>query len=497
MTRHLLVRADADGQIGLGHVLRTMAVADELARTGTQITYLCRTLSPWAASQLQKRGHAVQRLDAALGDQAKDAEATLAVIAQCGADAVLLDHYGLTQIWTAKVKAQSDLLLVAFDDLAVDKRTVDLLMDASPGRDASDYATLIPEGAICLAGPRYAPLRPEFAAAPARRAHDGPIRIAISMGGVDPTGVTLTCLDALDGRTDVELTVILSSDAKMLAATQARIAEMTTPTRLLLDRTDMAVVLRDVDLVLGAGGTSALERCALGIPSVLAVLANNQSFNASQLGKAGAAVVLPALSATAVLNTIEPLLSDPHKREAMGRNAAELCDGLGAPRVAAAILEAHSGVTLRRAEKRDKDIIHSWQNAPGARQFSRNPNAPSVAEHQAWFERRLARADQDPFYIIEVDGTPSGFVRLDTTDQPHVGEVSILVAQGQQGKGLARTALGLLRLAHPKRDIEAEVHLANTASQKLFEAAGYRRLDGHRFLSQGWSSMLEGQRDEH
>lgn len=494
MTRHLLVRADGDSQIGLGHVLRSMAVADELTRTGVRITYFCRSLSHWAETQLKVRGFGVER--SALSERAsqtEDADMSFKVVKRTGADAILLDHYGLTEEWTKRIKQRSDTFIAAFDDLASDRRAVDLLIDASPGRKASDYKRLIPSDADCLTGPTYAPLRPEFALAreAARAGRQGPRHVAISMGGVDPAGVTLTCLDALDHLLDVDLTVILSSDAAKLEATKARVAMMTTPTRLLLDRTDMPTVLKDIDLVIGAGGTSALERCALGLPTVLAVLADNQMFNAVQLAEAGAVVVLPKLSVEAIREAVQPLLENAERRAEMGRKAARLCDGLGATRVAAGILARTKNVTLRDATMGDMQMILDWQSEPDARQYSRNPNAPTLDEHEAWFGSRLARMDQDPFHIILHDGQPAGFVRLDRTS-----EVSILVPQAAQGRGLARTALGLLRLTHPRRHIVAEVHPENTASQRLFEKAGYSRIAANRFASAGWAEIVERQQDE-
>lgn len=497
MIRHLCVRADGDGQIGLGHVLRTMTVAAELARTGTEVTYLCRSLSPWAAAQLERRGFAIRML--ALpdgGDQTQDAHATCYALVACGADAVLLDHYRLTEAWTHHVKTETGLFLAAFDDLALDSRTVDLLVDTSPGRDAADYQDLIPGGALCLAGPRYAALRPEFAVATAHVKADGPLHVAISMGGTDPTGATLRCLDALDGRSELTLSVILSSDAKMLAQTERRAAQMTTPTQLLLDRTDMADVLGGVDLVIGAGGTSALERCALGLPSVLAVLADNQIHNAEQLAKAGAVALLPDLSSTAILNVLEPFLAGAEHRAQMGRNAKALCDGHGAARVAAHMLSRSSTVRLRPATPQDLNRVHDWQCAPGARHFSRNPKPISLTEHSAWFARRLTRMNRDPFYIIEAAGAPAGFVRLDEVDTKAGHEVSILVSDQMQGRGVAQTALGLIRLAHPMPPITAEVHQDNAASQKLFTRAGYDRIDDTHFLSHGWQQIAEGYSDD-
>ena len=494
MTRSVVVRADGDSRIGLGHVLRSMAVADELARTGACVTYLCRRLSPWAAAQLEERGFRVEMVDLdEASEQTDDAIASIAAVERAGADTVLLDHYGLTKAWTQKVRAHSQVLIAAFDDLAADTRTVDVLIDGSPGRLAADYQGLIPEQAVCLAGPAYAPLRPEFSLAreAKRAASNGLCRVAISMGGVDPDGVTLACLEALDGRPDLDLTVILSSDAAKLDATKARVAAMKTQTRLLLDRTDMAAILKDMDLVVGAGGTSSLERCALGLPTVLAVLADNQAYNAKQLAHAGAVVILPGLSAEAIRQTVEPLLENPDERARLGQNAAQLCDGLGAPRVAYAIVAQQSKVTLRPTAPDDMQVIHDWQSEPQARQFSRNTSVPSIEEHSAWFKDRLARLDHDPFHIILHEGKPAGFIRLDHTDVTDTWEASILVSQTYRGRGIARTALSLLRLMHPKPNIVAEVDPRNKPSQRVFETTGYEQIASHRFRSAGWLEIAE------
>lgn len=499
MTGHVLVRADGDGRIGLGHIMRSMSIADELARTGAQITYLCRPLPAWAATLLRGRGFGL--LTSGLHDaasQTEDAEATLRALERTGADTVLLDHYGLTAEWTGRVKSRSGRFIAAMDDLATDARDVDILIDASPGRAASEYQRLVPPGAVCLTGPGYAPLRPEFALAGGRkpRAQPGLCRVAIAMGGVDPTNATGVCLEALDRRPDVELTVILSSAAPHLTAVRNRIEQMRTPTRLLLDRTDMAAVLQGMDLVIGAGGTSAMERCALGLPSALVVLAENQAHNAASLARAGAAVVLPEISAAAIAEPLGRLIRDADLRAEMGRAAAALCDGLGAPRVAAAILAARHGAGLRPVTMDDMRLIHGWQCEPGARRFARNTHVPGLEEHARWFANRISRVPGDPFYILMSEGTAAGFVRLDPAPAQGTWEVSILITRAARGRGLGRVALGLLRLAHPERKIVATVHPGNAASQRLFESAGYQRIASDQFVSAGWPQIVERQHRE-
>ncbi|MEM6557856.1 MAG: bifunctional UDP-2,4-diacetamido-2,4,6-trideoxy-beta-L-altropyranose hydrolase/GNAT family N-acetyltransferase, partial [Pseudomonadota bacterium] len=309
------------------------------------------------------------------------------------------------------------------------------------------------------------------------------------MGGVDPDGASISCLDALDGQDNIALTVVLGSAAPKLADTKARVARMQTPTRLLLDRRDMAALIAESDLVVGAGGTSALERCALGRASVLAILADNQVNNASQLEAAGAVALIPELTPNAIRATVSPLLQNETARAAMGAAAASVCDGWGAPRVAAALCAFKTGVALRPVDRDDMEFVHRLQSEPGARRFARTPTVPPVEDHKRWFAVRLQNIADDPFHIVTLKGSRCGFVRIDRRDGALCWEVSILISERVQGQGVGHTSLGLLRLTYPMHDISAHVHPDNTASQRLFENAGYERRSEDSFFSPGWARI--------
>jgi spore coat polysaccharide biosynthesis predicted glycosyltransferase SpsG len=108
---------------------------------------------------------------------------------------------------------------------------------------------------------------------------------------------------------------------------------MSHPTEVLVDVQDMARLMTSSDLVIGAGGSSSWERCCLGVPSLMFVLAENQKANAQDLQAAGAVRVL---SNCTELPEILCRLSSPHgtsELQAMSKAAAALTDGLGAMRV--------------------------------------------------------------------------------------------------------------------------------------------------------------------
>src|SRR3546814_4941347 len=109
-------------------------------------------------------------------------------------------HYALGAVWEEAVRKAARLTM-AIDDLADRPHSCDLLLDQNLGRQASDYAGLIPRHTELLTGSRYAVLRPEFAElrdkALARRAAAAPRSLLIALGGVDADDITGRTLELL------------------------------------------------------------------------------------------------------------------------------------------------------------------------------------------------------------------------------------------------------------------------------------------------------------
>jgi spore coat polysaccharide biosynthesis predicted glycosyltransferase SpsG len=153
-----------------------------------------------------------------------------------------------------------------------------------------------------LTGPRYALLRPEFAALREyslnRRANlqNPQIKnLLITMGGVDlpnATGQVLEILKTCPLPDDCRITVVMGTTAPALAQVRQLAAQMPWPTTVLVNVMDMAQHMADSDLAIGAAGGTSWERCSLGLPTLMVVLADNQRNIAAALDNAGAAVAL-------------------------------------------------------------------------------------------------------------------------------------------------------------------------------------------------------------
>ncbi len=468
-----LFRADASAAIGSGHVRRCLSVAAALKRDGWTCRFAVGEESLTVVPELIAGGFETRALKPSA---LRDAE-ELRRSAPEGCDLLVVDHYGLDRAYESAARKFARHVL-AIDDLADRDHDCDALMDATAGRNAGDYAAHVPAHADLLLGPAYAPLRPEFAIMRARRTTHprDHRRMLINFGGTDPddeTGSVLAALSNMSLPDDLHIDVVLGHGARHAARVTARISAMPDRFQLHLDAPDMVSLLAASDIAIGAGGVSALERCCLGLPSILVVIADNQRLVAASLAKAGATRI--ATGGKDAAYQALALLEDRPAQRAMAAVAASLCDGRGAARIAAWIDPEHAKdgapVRLRPVTADDEAVTFGWQVQPETRRFARDARVPTREEHRAWFAAR--RIHPDCLYNIVLHGDdPAGTIRLDRRDGAG-WEVSIGIDAARHGIGLGRAALALARRLVPEAPLLAQILPGNDTSRALFTRAGY------------------------
>jgi RimJ/RimL family protein N-acetyltransferase len=343
-----------------------------------------------------------------------------------------------------------------------------------------------------LTGPAYALLRRNFfnrrQSALARRDHGAVRNILVSFGATDPFNATSVALDALDG-VAADVTVALSSRALHLGTVQARLSKRT---RLMIDA-DLAELIAEADIGIGAAGSSAFERALLGLPSILVTLADNQRGIAALMACAGAATDAGMLDRdlpARLRGLIETLIRDAAARAGMTQAARLLVDGRGASRLAIAVAGAISVpdgpcARLRLADASDEAWLLELQRQPETRRYFRNPTVPTADEHRRWLQQML----DDPrrlLLIVEVDAIPAGMVRLDRDDD--LGDmvrytISIAISPAFHNRGFASAALSLIRRLMPVAALDADVAPENIASIRLFSSKGFQRVGNDLYRS--------------
>ena len=355
----VVFRADASVQIGTGHVMRCLTLADELTRQGHECRFICRKHKGHLGELISGKGYELTLLPAVdrtepesvanrnttyadwLGvPWPQDAEQTLEALIAFKADWLVVDHYSLDASWEQQVAKAVGLIMV-IDDLADRNHECALLLDQNLGRSPSDYDGLVPQDCQRLIGPDYALLRPEFAElrerSLKRRAQPESKRILISLGGVDRANVTGQVLSALGATAlpwGTHLDIIMGEAAPYLDEVRRQAVRLPFKATVSVNVSDMAERMCLADLSIGAAGGTSWERCCLGLPSVLVILAENQVSGAEALETAGAALTITDPTAVqAALPRELAKISRLGCLQRMSRAAVGITDGKGTSRI--------------------------------------------------------------------------------------------------------------------------------------------------------------------
>lgn len=351
----VVFRCDASLQIGTGHVMRCLTLADALKAQGAQCHFIGREHPGHLLEFIRQRGYSSTVLPAGMADfqlgvdisqpllahaawlgcdWLTDAEQCRNPLAQIQPDWLVVDHYALDARWQAALAVHHHKLMV-IDDLADRPHLSDLLLDQTFGRNPEAYNAWVPSRCKLLCGSQYALLRPEFAAlreySLARRGNPSLRHLLITMGGVDKDNATSQVLDTLKGGAlpvDCRITVVMGSTAPWLASVQQKAAELPWPTEVKVSVSDMARLMADSDLAIGAAGSTSWERCCLGLPTLMVVLEENQQTLTRTLEQAEAVCVLSDLQQH-LLDVLARFVVMPSMLADMTQKASGISDGCG------------------------------------------------------------------------------------------------------------------------------------------------------------------------
>ncbi len=357
-------RVDASLEIGIGHVVRCLALADALRELGVDCIFLSCSHVGNINSQVRLRQYevfdlirgAVKWPGHVRGDlahsswlkcpQEMDAQECLGIIKSKRCDVVVVDHYAIDYRWEEDVR-QICKKIVVIDDLADRIHHCDMLLDQNwfEGDLRIRYRELVPKECELYLGPKYALLKDEYAIlANIMPVRDGKIRrLLVFMGGSDPHDETTKVLGSLDipELKEVLVDVILGVNHPdplnviRLAASRTNICVHQH------QRTLAGWMLR-ADLMISGGGSTTWERMCLGLPSVVISIADNQTKTNRALHTFGYVEFLgesDQVTSSMIAGAIRHCISNPERIKNMSVKGMEMVDGRGAVSVSERIVE--------------------------------------------------------------------------------------------------------------------------------------------------------------
>lgn len=332
----MCIRADASAEIGTGHVMRCLALAQAWQDAGGTAIFALAESTPAILARLTSEGFEAIGIRGCRGSS-EDAQSTLELSRSHNADLIVLDGYAFGSEYQRRMKASANLLVVD-DNGETEEFHCDFLLNQNLHACDTMYVGRGPNATLLL-GPEFALLRREFTKWRGWSRENPSIarRLLITMGGTDPQGLTSRILEA------VPLVKIKNLEVRIaVSGSNPRISELITAckkskctARVEVD-SSMPILMAWADLAVAAAGSTCWEMCMFGLPAVLIDVADNQRRIAAALASREVSVHSGnsrEIRGETIAIQVESLLRSRESREAMSRKARNLVDGHGAERV--------------------------------------------------------------------------------------------------------------------------------------------------------------------
>lgn len=465
----IIFRADGNSRIGLGHVMRSLALAHMLRRDFECV-------------------FAIQSPDLALQERIREVCDGIIVLPPAEPDAdrfvheldayisaeeiVVLDGYTFVTAYQQNIKSRG-AALVCIDDIHAYPFVADAVINQSGGVSPQLYQ-FAPYTRLLL-GPHYALLRPAFlrAAKAARAIPEGELRVLVCMGGADPDNHTCQALEELQAIPAVQRVEVVVGSAYSHSSELKQYLKKYPQAKLHRDLS--AESLRRLMAECQAAVTSAsgisYEYAAVGGILFVKQTADNQAGMHQFLTSECIAHDYSSLS--------QVLQSGISEREFESQLTIQRqhFDGKSPERLLEMFqsLGLTTQLKLRKAIPEDLHLLYEWANDPEVRRHSFNPDPIPLEDHTRWFQSKLDNPDAI-LYLAEADGKPAAHIRFDIHDS--TATISYLIGGNYRGKGLGHTVLlkGIQQLLQDRPDVQLVAGLVeqqNKASVRSFEKAGF------------------------
>lgn len=348
--RTILIRVDASAKIGIGHLMRCIALAQALKKKDYNVIFVSRKLDFASEDILSRHDFNLELLEDDI-DENKDGDLTSQIAQNHGARCIMVDHYGLQEDFRTLLKNKGFHLLVVDDILKQSRITADIILNQNIGAQSLEpvYRKIAPEAKAFLLGEKYVMFRSEILSRGEsirflrtrklevlQQKKRNP-NILVTFGGTDSLGLSPRIIEVFKNiPSDLfqQIYVVLGSNVSSSVLTATKTAMRNFPVVNLFINPDMAALMEDADVAVTAGGSTVYELAFMGVAQVILKIAENQDLVCRSFAqKKSAQVLFSPIKKEDLSKAILDLLHNRDLISGYSRMNMDIVDGMGVDRV--------------------------------------------------------------------------------------------------------------------------------------------------------------------
>lgn len=332
--KKVVFRVDGGHEIGFGHIIRSLALADKLGKK-EEILFLMKD-DPIGIEKVKEEGYEVCLL-----------QDKYDIVSDLSCKIFVSDIRDTSVEYMRKARNISECL-VTFDDLGKGRHLADILVDANidekfnpTGKEQKGNLPLY------LFGAPYILLREEFGSCEKKEIKEKVKHLLITMGGSDAKGITLKVAEAIEEiKLDIEVLIILGRGFRLkdelFNITQSSYRKFT----ILCDEKNIFEHMLWADLAITSAGVTMFELACCGVPTIVIPYNEDQEKNTYQFLERNLIINLGMsdyVTQKEISKVVNSIIDNYETRERMSRESQKFVDGQGLFRIIEVIKKYERG----------------------------------------------------------------------------------------------------------------------------------------------------------
>jgi len=257
---NIIFRVDSSSVIGTGHIMRDLVLAKQYKKSN--IIFATQDLDGNINHKISEVGYRLELL------HSNDSEELIKLIKKNNTELVVIDHYGIDYKYEQKLKKQTGVKILAFDD-TYEKHYCDILLNHNISGDKKRYKNLVPKYCVICCGSEYTLLRDEFLKEKRKKT------IFLAMGGADHSNINIKILDVLKQFKNLTVNLVTTTANKNLLELQ-KYSKNKKWIKLHINSTKIAKLMKKSDFAIVTPSVTVNEVLYMGLPFIAVKTAENQ-----------------------------------------------------------------------------------------------------------------------------------------------------------------------------------------------------------------------------